>query len=1547
MPDGKVTIAITADASGVEKGAKQAEQSLTGIEKKASSGLGFGIMAGIGSKAFELVTGAASKAVQMIGQAVGVGSKFESQMSKVAAISKASASDMALLTDKAKELGSAEAFSASQAGQAMEYMAMAGWKTSDMLNGIEGIMNLAVASGEDLAKTSDIVTDALTAFGLKAKDSGRFADVLAAASSNANTDVSMLGESFKQVAPVAGALGYSVEDVSTALGLMANAGIKGGSAGTALRATLSRLSRPTKETKDAMEKLGVSLTDEEGNLLSLREIMLNMRSGFAALSEGERSAAAAMLGGQEAMSGLLAIVNASDDDFENLTRAIDNSNGAAKDMADTVQDNLEGSLTKFGSAAEGLGIAVYDAIKGPLTGLVDFGTAVISGITGLLTKEQTELDRFMDQVEERAQKAEALLQSSYDADALGEDKIGKLAAYEKVLLRVAEAGKANEFQAYQMETILADIGDEIPEIAAAWDSETRSLNINADAIKKNMDERKKIARLSAITEAQEKAEAALGEYEMERVMLESALESALEKTNETIRERNKLHAQNGQEMEAEVKSADDLIARWTEFGDVGDDVVNVAYKYNDSIGLIDQKTKETEDRLGDLATAEERTRAQLEQTTDAAKDTADAIGEIGNTVEDVQAVAEATENLNEAAQRMSDSYTTASETVGKAFDTIKKDLESAFSVSMFDSWNEANQKGAWDMINALEEQEQALKRYKDNMAKLQENLKGEEGADDFLKWLSDAGTAGARTVAELAGNAELAKRAVQEYAEAFDASDAVKNALAQTNAALLLSLNELGSTAEEWDGLEDIITAKVTMSGVDAAIADALESAAETAREMGVAIPQGLAESIMSSDDPATAIADATEALNSAILGHAERVISECEKLGLDVPQSIKSGIESGGADAKKAYDDLIALMGGTEAMQKARDAGKQGGEKATEGQAEGVKAKEKDVVEASQQNARAGAEAVRGEKYNMAAAGKEFSESGAGGVMSSILAWSEAGTNVARGFAQGIRNGKSEAVNAAVELSAAAVTAAKNYNEIQSPSHLYRDKIGYMNAKGWAVGMLNGTALVTNAAKTLGNAAFGEAQLAVKKIDATFDKMEGTLKRGAAKGQFASSFETASTKASAVIESSTQKAEDTLKKAATQYFTGLSDANTAKLEELQAQQDKIREQYNATQDKTLRESLNAQEKALKAEIDGLKKRQTKISKLSGEFASSVLAAYGSALDTQADKITTKLNNALEKAADTAQTKIDTLNNIIASMRSGLLDIGSVWDGATFGKGLLVNVKDQIAQIQNYETQLKALGERGVSKTLLAEIESMDAETASGYMSALLGLSEKDLKEYDKLFRKRAKEAKRISDEYYAAEVQDVKDNYLGEIKKAFSDAEESIASMGAKAMQGFLKGMKSSDYSREIRKIAKNIVKSMADELEIHSPSRKAWELGSLFSMGFTNAIAQSTAKTESAMERYANESLAAFRDALGMTGGMKASFAAPDIRKTALPMSMSAAAPELATVPAAATGGRDYTITLITTLDGREIARGTAQYTEAELAKRQTIQARREGYL
>lgn len=390
---GDAEIGASDEATPVIRAAQDAAESWGGSVFNATIGVIDAATAPISA----LASAAKNPVVQgasLIGASFGVAESvnsfqdFESMMSQVKAISGATGQEFDDLTAKAQEMGATTKFTATESAEAFNYMAMAGWKPQQMIDGISGIMSLAAASGEDLGTTSDIVTDALTAFGLQAGDAGHFADVLAQASANANTNVSMLGESFKYVAPVAGAMNYSVEDTSLALGLMANASIKGSMAGTALKTSLANMAAPTDSMAAAMDKYGISLTDSEGNMKSLRGVIDNLRGSLGGLSETEQTAAASTIFGKEAMSGMLAIINASEEDYNKLSTAIGNSKDAAEGMADTMLDNLKGSFTLMQSAIEGtenaFGKRLSPYLRDIAGGIADAMPGITDGINAVM-----------------------------------------------------------------------------------------------------------------------------------------------------------------------------------------------------------------------------------------------------------------------------------------------------------------------------------------------------------------------------------------------------------------------------------------------------------------------------------------------------------------------------------------------------------------------------------------------------------------------------------------------------------------------------------------------------------------------------------------------------------------------------------------------------------------------------------------------------------------------------------------------------------------------------------------------------------------------------------------------------------------------------------------------------------------------------------------------------------------------------------------------------------------------------------------------------------
>lgn len=349
--------------------ASELDKALSGIEQKCSN------LASSMTKTGAVMSAAITAPLVKVGKEIyEAGTSFYSQMSRVEAISGANATQMEALTAKAIEMGSTTSFTSTEAGKALEYMAMAGWKSDEMLAGLAPIMDLAAASGEELAATSDIVTDALTAFGLTADDAAMFSDVLAAAATNSNTNVGTMGETFKYLAPVAGALGYTIQDTAVAIGLMANSGIKGSQAGTALRNVLTNMAKPTDTVQAAMDKLGVSLTDASGSVIPLNQVLTTMRGSFSQLSEAEKTQYATMLAGKYGMSGLLAIVNATDEEFQSLTDSINDAEGSTSRMAATILDNAQGDVTIFKSAVEGLEITLWGLVDGPFRSIVQTAT---------------------------------------------------------------------------------------------------------------------------------------------------------------------------------------------------------------------------------------------------------------------------------------------------------------------------------------------------------------------------------------------------------------------------------------------------------------------------------------------------------------------------------------------------------------------------------------------------------------------------------------------------------------------------------------------------------------------------------------------------------------------------------------------------------------------------------------------------------------------------------------------------------------------------------------------------------------------------------------------------------------------------------------------------------------------------------------------------------------------------------------------------------------------------------------------------------------------
>ena len=382
-----VFVKITLDTSGYDQALDAASSKIQTFASKLKSGLSTAAKAGAAA------VSAATTAVGLFAKSsIEAGMSFDAGISKVGAVSGAAAEDLARLRDKALELGSSTKFSATEAANAMNNMAMAGWKTEDMLGGIEGIMHLATASGKDLASTSDVVTSALTAFGLSASDSGYFADILAVTSGNAKTSIGMMGETFKTVAPLAGALGYSADDTALAIGLMTSAGVEASKAGTALGSIFTRLSTDAGASSESLgalgtltQQLGVEFYNTDGSTRDFMAVLMDSREAWKGLTEEEQLNCAATIAGQDAMTGWLSMMTAAPEDVEKLASSLENADGTAQAMAKTMEDNLAGDISKFHSALEGAKILLSDGLTPELRDFVQFGANAVSALSSAFT----------------------------------------------------------------------------------------------------------------------------------------------------------------------------------------------------------------------------------------------------------------------------------------------------------------------------------------------------------------------------------------------------------------------------------------------------------------------------------------------------------------------------------------------------------------------------------------------------------------------------------------------------------------------------------------------------------------------------------------------------------------------------------------------------------------------------------------------------------------------------------------------------------------------------------------------------------------------------------------------------------------------------------------------------------------------------------------------------------------------------------------------------------------------------------------------------------
>lgn len=1401
--------------------------------QKASDG--FTVMKGaLASLVADGIRATISGLKELASQAFDAGSSFESAMSQVGAVSGANAEQLDQLTAKAQEMGAKTKFSASESAEAFNYMAMAGWKTEEMLGGIEGIMNLAAASGADLATTSDIVTDALTAMGYAASDAGRLADVMAAASSNANTNVEMMGKTFQYAAPIVGALGMSMEDTAVAIGMMANAGIKADKAGTALRSILTRLSAPPKECATEMDKLGLSMTDSSGKMKSLNTVMLDLRKAFSNLSETEQTAAAKHLAGAEAMSGLLAIVNGSETDFNKLTMAIEGSTGAAQKMADTMNDNVNGQLTLLKSQIEGIMIKLFDRASASMR----------KGITSISTAlDNVDWDKIGDAVGKFAEKAADLFSyiitngssiintlttiGTIAATLFAVDKIGSFIGWLNSLMRTytslnavmtAVKGTQLALNAAQLATPVGALVVALGALVAVGlkvrqqNEELAKSNAELTDAEKELNaetQRSYDAQKQLYEERNKNVEAATGEFEYIK-RLKDEYNGLIDKNGEVKKgyedRTNFIMNQLAEALGMEVSEVQTLIDKNGELGKSIDDLI-VKKQAEATLSAYDESYKQAK-------------------------------------YEEKEALDKVIENQNkytESKQKYLEIQAKYSEVEKQSHDDM---MNGGNATYYYQNQLQTLEKQLNTAKDSLNQNKQALEQSNEAYVNGQTTIKNYEGLssaiisgdvtkinDELTKLTNGFKDASSTTESEL-------KAQVDDYKKYYDH---IKSAMDAGNPVITKQM--VNDAKEMWEKAKaeyDSAKPKMKKSGEDntKAIAEGAKS---------------------KSGEVEKASKEVAEKGKKA----ADKEVKNYKKSGEEGAKQFSKGVESKKSDAEKSASTIAKA--GKKKLDDAKKDTEKSGNNFGYGFANGITAK--DVL------TKVGNAAKKLVDWALSKLKKEQKE----GSPSKVTA--QSGKFFGLGYEVGINATQKVVGEAAANLANVALTSLREAQQEGSPS-----KATYKSGKNFTQGFIKGiVSLQSTLVKTsqkmvksvinellkLKNYNFSEVQQNASNAfsSATQKKLSYTLDR----------INYANQKKLESFDKNISSYNDKREKELTKLAVSRQEARDAAIEEAKSEsykrQQKLQNRINRleSQDKlsknekkfledykaelkelqlSLDEELDTinsnYENSLAAEQNAIKEKYKKLI----EAEQSGKQAYQQA----SQKMIQEFNTAMSQYQTAAQKLIDdTMNgvtskyqaqyNALISKQDALISkLKSAGDLFNINNANVMTVNDlkaQTEQITRYANKLKDIKSK-VSSDLFDQISSYDMEQGEAFIDRLLSMSRSELDAYNKAYTEKMEAAEKLSQDIYKKDLEKVEKDYKSEVKKAFSGIEKELKELGEQSMKGFVEGLTAdTDYMKgEVKNYIDEMIAQFKKQLDIHSPSKVMEKLGKFTGEGFADGL-------------------------------------------------------------------------------------------------------------
>lgn len=1545
MADGKVIIETGLDLNGIKAGLKK----LGGVAKT-----------GIGATT-KVIAGASAALTGMGGYALKVGSDFEAGMSEVQAISGAAGKDLQALKDKAKEMGATTKFSATESAEALKYMAMAGWKTQQMTAGLPGIMNLAAASGESLANVSDIVTDALTAFNLKAEDSAHFADVLAKASSNSNTNVGMMGATFKYVAPIAGAMKYSIEDTAVAIGLMANAGIKGEQAGTSLRSMLTRLVKPPADAAAALKKLGVSAQNQDGSMKPLSETLAQLREKFADLDDSQKAEYAASIAGQEAMSGLLAIVNASPEDYAKLTAAINDSEGAAKDMADTMNDNLQGQITILKSSLEGLGIEIYENVDNPLTDAAKSAIDSVGKITKAFKKNGFEgMAKEMGTV-----MADGVVSISKQAPKMVKAGSKMVKAFVSGVMKnrkeiVKAAGDTvKAFAGGIADLFPTQVGNAFKSLASSATKATEiglsglgialkgvagALNLVAPVLPSVIGGflalkavNKISGMLKVMTTAWKAATAAVAAHDAaQRITTVTTLGglSAMETAAALYTGKITLAtAAQGLFNKAVALMGGPVGLVITAVGLAAGALLTFAGNSDKATSAVDKQAKKVKE-LSDAYKESKKSREDSFKSSEAEAEVAtDLTGKISALAKKTKKTADEKARLKSYVSQLNEIMPDLNLKYDEQNDKLNKNTDELWNnVAALQASAEAKAAEANAIEAATEKQKTEME-----LKKAQEDLKSAKSERDSI----DKTKLGPQGVT--IENPEWAA-ANEEYEKRIENVKTLK-----------ATVKSLSDEVDYYNGKQvDSQKWQDALKDTDAFVALMKENGLKVSNKLAEGIREGKYGVVRSVEDVQN-------------VGTFSKLSKTAGEGGKKAVNALTKNLRSGKLKPKNAVDEMQALIQFNELYKGAGKGGK-----------EALNALKKSIESGKTKPSEAMKQVVEAANKKGEAKGKEAKK---------------IGEAIDSGAAGGINT---KLIEAAARMAKDALEAAKKEIDSHSPSRKFKNEVGKMMVAGVVAGinseknnlisttsgLMSSTVNAAKQAATTGNFAdIGKnfTDSFTSKIDARQTSEVNSLKKTLENKQ--KSIVTADKKEEQALEKKIKKSSGKQKKAYQAELKALKKKHKSEQSAAKSASSKILKAYESALKQESQKLIDQAEKNIEelsntyqAKYDELiQKREamrdklmdigdlliSKTGNLSGlneVNSGNPMAALNrnvKALEKYQKNITAikgKIpDDLMEEILKMGVSDANSYMNKLLKMEDGKFDeYVSKWksEQATvkaledqyLNTNTLGSLQGDIDQMRQYQNGLNSLKGR-IPESMMEEILGMGVNDANAYMQQLLALSNTQFATYVEQWRQKEALANSISTEFFAQDIQTIQTNYSNAINTEMSKLKTQMNNLGKNVGKAFASGLKSQSKKskKAIKDICNTVIKQCKKSLGIKSPSRVFKEIGKLSMVGAevgTEKEAKQLYKTtDKVAQTYADRFAAAKLDAGAMYAKMQAAVVAEQSR---VPASVQTQIVKLqAQQPERSEQRVVYEIHVHADMDKREMGKALATITDEELGK------------